>query len=181
MELKEAPRNKTKRCSHEEFSEDTLAKKICRWRLEAEMDGIATFKEFSKTIFQNLVGCNDLRLRLWWAWRLWNHFHHGLPKSGGPSSDKNACVCCWKKHKFPFVFLLGACSLFWGVMETLWGLRYPQKTPGEWGELYLSGQIYNDQTAEVTLNGGLGTESPQYLLQFLWLLGQLATSEAWTL
>lgn len=59
------------------------------------------------------------------------------------------------------------------------GLRIEvsKKTPEEWGELYLSGQIYNDQTAGVTLNGGFGTESPQKSPSIPVFLGQLATSE----
>ena len=139
-----------------------------RWMEGLNLAILPRSKSFRKPIFRNLVGCNDLRP--WWAWRLWNHFHHGLPKPcAACAAEKTEISMC--------LFATRACLLFWGVMETVWGLRYPKKTPEEWGELYLSEQIYNDQTAVVTLNGGLGTESPPKSPSIPVLLGQLATSE----
>ena len=73
--------------------------------------------------------------------------------------------------------MLGAGVVVLGSYGNGLRIEVSKKTPEEWGELYLSGQIYNDQTAEVTLNGGLGTESPPKSPEIPVLLGPLATSE----
>ena len=67
----------------------------------------------------------------------------GLPKSGGPSSNKNACLYCWIKHHLSMSLLLGTC-LFVFVRESWkrledWGIQ--NNNPEEWVELDCRGHL----------------------------------------